>query len=73
MFQVEPWGDDRSDLRSAVATANVMAQQMSEKPSEDDFHELVEGMSRYLMVNQKPDEAMGPEQAANLMRAMTGG
>lgn len=51
---VDPWGDDRDDLRAAVNT-------MAAIPAGDfDRNEFRESLRSYLKINEQPEESVGP-------------
>lgn len=52
---VDPWGDDRDDLRHAVNTAQRVASQAAES-QEAVFDAVVDAMTKYLKIH-RPDEA----------------
>ncbi len=56
MSTVDPYGEDRADLRHAVNTANVMASQAAEKPSDEDFRAIVNSLRDYLGRDKQKDE-----------------
>ena len=57
---VEPWGEERTDLRDARNTAHVVAACRPEAMSEDDFQRLTLGLARYLKCDAVPEEVVGP-------------
>lgn len=59
---VDPWGDERADLREAVHT-------MSKTPSgEFDRQEMMDSLIGYLKINERQAVSAGPSQ----VRAMLG-
>lgn len=61
MFEVEPWGDDRSDLRSAVNTAWIRSAQGATTEIEE-----MERLRFYLDANQ-PQKELSPAQQRELL------
>lgn len=55
MSHVEPFGEDRADLRAAVMTANQMCSQMTEAIDEVAFRDLVRGLADYMGVTKQDD------------------
>ena len=55
MSIASPFGERRSDLRAAVHTANMMCRDMKDKPTDEEFSDLVRGLSRYLKCDQEPE------------------
>ena len=47
---VDPWGDDRADLRAAVNTSMVVSSNDAE-PTEDKAKEQIEGLRKYLLLH----------------------
>lgn len=51
---VDPWGDDRDDLRAAVNT-------MATFPAGDfDRNEFMQSLRAYLKIHEQPEQAVGP-------------
>jgi len=48
LYRIAPYGEQRSDMRAAMMTANLMAMQASEKIPEEQFSEMVKSLSSYL-------------------------
>ena len=63
-MQVEPWGDDRADLRAAVNTSAVVSATAEVK----DHDELMRALLGYIKVNSPAENALGPESLARMMR-----
>lgn len=68
-WNVEPLGDDRDDMRMAVATANLMNMQAAKPISQEQFAELLNSLRGYLRVNQVEERVVGPGEAARLAGA----
>lgn len=61
LWSIEPWGDDRDDLRHAV---NTMVQGGSDK------EDALNSLQNYLPVKQKDSEIeVSPDEAARMFRA----
>lgn len=52
LYEVEPWGDDRADIRAAISTVAVVANVSMGGITEDTLQELHESLANYLDVNQ---------------------
>ena len=70
LYRVDPWGERRQDLRSALHTAYIMqAVSMVEIPA-DQFSKIVSGLSEYLECDRETDE---PIDMDALMKIQTEG
>lgn len=65
---VEPWGEDRADLREARNTAFLIGTNRTEPMPDDDFHELLKSLARYLKIHQEPEKVV----SAKMLRAALG-
>lgn len=63
---VEPFGDERADLRAAWMTRELMSVWASEM-NDAVYRELLERLLGYLKVNQPQEQILSPEQAAKMM------
>ena len=59
LSQVEPWGDDRADLREARNAAHVIAAQRLEPMSDEQFGDLLDALARYLKIHETPEQVVG--------------
>ena len=67
---VEPYGEDRSDLRQAVNTARIVASLSSGEIDSGDYDKLVEGLRHYLKCNSEDlIQEMTPTQLKEVMKA----
>ena len=65
LFEIEPWGDDRADLRAALNTIKQVAAFTGE--SDDNvLQEVFEGTARYLAVSKPPEKILSPSEIADL-------
>lgn len=55
LCQVEPWGDDRDDMRAAVNTSRIVASHASEPLDESQLTKLIHDTRTYLKIHH-PDE-----------------
>jgi len=60
---IEPWGEDRADLRAAVNTVRHLIANSNE-PSEDAIEEELRSLSGYLRINRPPERILSPAEAA---------
>jgi hypothetical protein len=60
LWQIEPWGDDRADLRQAVNTV------AGSGVEEGKAGEAVEELANYLEVNRVQPQEISPDEAARL-------
>jgi len=59
---VEPWGDERADIREARNAAHLIAAIRRDMPlSDDEFRELQRGLARYLKCDPELEEVLGPQ------------
>lgn len=63
LSDVEPWGEDRADIRSAVSTGHVVLAH-AEQSTEEQRTELFNALQFYLPVNQPPEVLLSPAAAA---------
>lgn len=54
LTEVEPWGDDRDDLRAAVNTARIVSSNV--KVEEDQLADLIHSTRSYLKIHQPEDD-----------------
>lgn len=59
---VEPFGDERADLRAAWNTRELMTV-MAAEMSDQTFRELLERLLGYLKVNQPQEQYVSPNEA----------
>lgn len=64
LYQIEPFGEDRADLRSAVSTARMVATQAAEPLSDQQWEAEINNCRFYLEVNRPPEVVLTPAQAA---------
>lgn len=57
---VEPWGDERDDLRAAWNTLKLM--QFGEKPTDEELAGILDNLRFYLKSNVPPPVEETPEQ-----------
>ena len=67
LYSIEPFGEDRADLRTAVATARLIAMNASEPISDAEYKQEVDNIRFYLKVNQPKEDVLSPAQAAALL------
>lgn len=67
MFLVEPYGEDRADLRAAHNTIAMCLAQASAMPSEEVIAEVENALRFYLQCNQPEEEVHGPGITRKLM------
>ncbi len=53
--RVEPWGEDRADLRAAFNTSQIIASNRAEKMTNREFNKLFLSITKYLKCHF-PDE-----------------
>lgn len=61
---VEPWGDERADLRAAQNTTQIVVSNAWEKPDDDVIDAVFEGLRFYLKSNAPAEQILSPAQAA---------
>lgn len=60
LSHVEPWGDERADIREARNTAHLIAAGRPDALSDDEFRGLVIDLARYLKCDAPPEPTVGP-------------
>lgn len=65
--QVEPWGDERADLRAARNTTCLVSAMALESMSEQDLARTQRYLAYYLKVHQEDTPTMTPAQARMIM------
>lgn len=63
LSEVEPWGDERADIRQAVSTGHIVLSQSSETTDEQRA-ELFDVLQFYLPVNKPQEVILTPAAAA---------
>jgi hypothetical protein len=58
LARLDPWGDDRADMREARNAAHVVAATVG-MTDEEKFHELVESLRDYLPHKKEPEKVVG--------------
>lgn len=58
LSKVEPWGDERADIREARNAAHIIASNGGCE-GEDGFKELVKALREYLLCQQEPEPVVG--------------
>lgn len=58
---IEPWGEDRADLRAAVNTAQLVASNRTEPMEDGKFTAMVRSLARYLKCHEDPHQVVGPK------------
>lgn len=61
---VEPWGEERADLRAARNTTQLLLAQAVEQLDDEEAAELCNTLRFYLKSNQQPETVLTPAQAA---------
>ena len=60
---VDPWGDDRADMRAAINTIAV-------RGDGDSQSEVMDVLLGYLEINKRPEPTVGPAAMRAAMEAM---
>ena len=63
LYQIEPFGEDRADLRAAVNTLRLVQMWASEPLTESQCEQEINNLRFYLKVNQPPEIVLTPAQA----------
>jgi len=56
MYEVATFGEKRSDIRHAISTVNLIASQMKEPMTDDQFREIVNAMASYMPGESDDDD-----------------
>lgn len=65
LFVVEPWGEDRADLRAAVNTVRHLLENSSEA-SDEVIQDEIQNLAGYLKINKPPERILSPAEIAAL-------
>lgn len=63
---IDPYGEERDDMRAAINTANIIASNSVDVSSEQ-MGEMIDGLRSYLSVNQIKPEVVGAAAIRRLM------
>lgn len=66
MYAVCPFGEKRSDLRSAYHVTSLMASQSTDEINDEDFRETVRALCDYLKCDQDQTDAVDHEALRRL-------
>ncbi len=64
---VDPWGDDRADLRAANNSLHMILSQAFGKVDQQAIDKLAVALQHYLKVQEPPSQVTTPRQARLLM------
>ena len=68
LARVQPYGEQRADMRAAMMTANLMAMQSSKPVDDVDFSEMVESLMSYLKDASDYEDVTDIEAARKIAR-----
>ncbi len=66
MAEIEPFGDDREDIRAAVNTIAIRMSFATGEVSQEDMQQEFENLTCYLDINKQLEKFVTPAEAARI-------